>query len=85
MEAIEGILGIADEREGPGIEDGAVKRREKTAKMARLARRTEMRRGERRGTGLPRIMYCFGILKGSFAIVGEEQEKFERRGGRKSA
>lgn len=47
---------------GPGMEEGAVKRRLKTAKMARLARRTEMRRDDTRGTGRPNTTYCFGIV-----------------------
>ena len=48
---------------GPWAEEGAVKRRLKTAKMARLARRTDMRRDEIRGTGRPKTTSCLGIVK----------------------
>jgi hypothetical protein len=51
------------ERLGPGMEEGAVKRRLKTAKMARLARRTDTRRGDTRGTGRPQTTGCLGIVK----------------------
>jgi hypothetical protein len=41
-----------------------VKSREKTAKMLRAARRTEMRLEETRGTGRPKRTCCLGIVKG---------------------
>lgn len=60
---------------GPGMDDGAVKSRLKTAKMERLARRTEMRRDESRGNGRPNMTCCLGIVE--YRGVG-----LERRGQR---
>ena len=50
------------ERRGPGIEEGTVNRRVKTAKMERPARRTERRLEESRGTGRPNRTCCFGMV-----------------------
>lgn len=67
------------ERVGPGMDEGAVKSRLKTAKMERLARRTDMRREESRGTGRPKIMCCLGIVE--VREVGLER-RVQRCGGR---
>jgi hypothetical protein len=45
------------------MDEGAVKRRLKTAKMERLARSTDMRREESRGKGRPKMTCCLGIVE----------------------